>query len=425
MRKLGLFSMILLALNGIIGSGLFLLPGKAAGIVGNWALLVYFVVATIVMAIAWCFCKCASHFTRNGGSYLYAKEAFGDFIGFEIGFMRWAVSMIAWASLTVGFITALSAFYPVVLEAPYKQLLIIGLIGGLGILNYFGTTSVKKFNNVITIAKLIPLLLFLGFGLFSLHVGNFSGEGVMPFSVTDFGAAALLIFYAFSGFEILPVAAKEMENSKRNIPLAMMTAILLCSLLYFLVQAISIGVLGSDLIDSNSPISDAAALLFGNWVKHFVTFAMLASMGGIMIVNSFIAPRSCSALSEEKMLPAAFSAENRFGAPSLAIFCTVAITIAIALSGNFVQLVTISVISRFAQYITTSLSLYVFEKRGVMQPFDRPWKRFIPIFALTGVGWLILQADLIQLLLGFSALFVAIPLYFVQKKFLTPSQTDS
>src|SRR5262245_31339894 len=122
-KKIGLISMIFLCLNSIVGSGLFLLPGQVAAICGNWGLLVYAGVALMVMSIGWCYAQCAGHYTRNGGAYLYAKEAFGDFIGFEVGLMRWVVSIIAWASLTSGLVLALGSLWAEALLYPTKQFL--------------------------------------------------------------------------------------------------------------------------------------------------------------------------------------------------------------------------------------------------------------------------------------------------------------
>ncbi len=83
-HKIGFGSMILLGINGIIGSGIFLLPGKVAGLVSEKSLFVYGFVALLVLTIAWCFAQCAALFNRNGGAYLYVREAFGDFMGFPV-----------------------------------------------------------------------------------------------------------------------------------------------------------------------------------------------------------------------------------------------------------------------------------------------------------------------------------------------------
>src|SRR5262249_25140387 len=116
---LGFWSIVLLGMNGVVGSGIFLLPGKVMDLAGHWSIAVFFLVTMVVLAIAWCFAKCATLFSRNGGAYVYAKEAFGDFIGFEIGFMRWIVGIMAWASIVVGFVTAVSSVWPSALQEPY------------------------------------------------------------------------------------------------------------------------------------------------------------------------------------------------------------------------------------------------------------------------------------------------------------------
>lgn len=418
LKKMNLSDMILLSLNSIIGSGLFLLPGQVAAIVGTWGILVYIIVALIVMAIAWCFIKCASHYSRNGGAYLYAKEAFGNFIGFEIGIMRWVVGMLAWASLTVGFVVALGSLCPIVLQTPFKHFFIIGLILGLGILNFFGLNGVRKLSNIMTLAKLFPLAVFIIVSLFLVRPSYFlSTESLI--SSSSFGSAALIIFFAFSGFEILPVVAAEMKDPKKNIPIAIMTAIILSSIFYFLVQALCVGVLGSALPKSLSPLADVVEIMYGNIGKLLVSIGMLVSIGGVIVVASFITPRSCSVMAEDRMIFPKLVQQNRFGSPYIAIIISVLLTAVIALSGNFTQLITISVVSRFAHSITTCLALFVFDRKGVFKPFDRPWKKGIPIFALIGMGWLIMHTELYQLYWAFGALIIGIPIYFLQKKFQT------
>ncbi|MBA2727833.1 MAG: amino acid permease [Parachlamydiaceae bacterium] len=414
-KKIGLLSMVFLCLNGMVGSGLFLLPGQVAAIAGNWGLAIYILVAVIAMSLGWCYVKCASRFSRNGGAYIYAKEAFGEFVGFEIGLMRWVVGMIAWASLSVGFILALGSLYPQVMVAPLKQILIVSMIVGLGLVNIFGANAIKKFSNIITVTKAIIIFAFIAAGIFYIepqHLSVFDES----FPTDTLGHAALIIFFGFTGFEALTVVAAEMENPRKNIPLAMVIGILSCSLLYFIVQLICIGVLGDDLAHSASPIAAVAEVLFGHWGKILVSIGMLISIGGVIVVSSFITPHSCQALAEDHTIFLKFTKQNRFGAPYGAIIVSSLLTCAVALSGSFMELVTISVVSRFAQHIVTSLALFSLEKKGIMQPFSRPWKRAIPIIAIVSILWLLSNAELYHVIYGLGALVVGAPLYFIQKK---------
>lgn len=111
-KKWNLQTIVLYGINSVIGSGIFLLPGSAYHLLGPASLLAYIFVFILVMSVALCFAECGSMFEQSGGPYLYAKQAFGDFFGYEVGVMKWIVSIIAWATMSVAFSTALSAMVP-------------------------------------------------------------------------------------------------------------------------------------------------------------------------------------------------------------------------------------------------------------------------------------------------------------------------
>lgn len=417
--KIGITSMILLGVNGIIGSGIFLLPGQVMAITGPNSLLVYEFVTLIVLMIAWSFAKCAALFNRNGGAYVYAKEAFGAFIGFEIGLMRWVVGMIAWATMAVAFVTALSTIWPPAIQEPIRTFLLTCIIGGLGLVNVLGISWIKPLNNIVTVAKLLPLVFFIFVGLYFLFPSNIIPPTIMQpnFSEGVFGAAALLIFYAFSGFENLVVVAGEMENPKKNLPIAVMVVVGICSSIYILIQVISMGVLNSNLAGSVTPIADAAHVMWGTTGKWFVVAAMLVSIGGINICNSFVVPRSGEALADDGMLPSWIAYRGACDTPVWAILLTATITCIIALFGSFTQLATISVIARFAQYTSTCLAALVLGKseRKTQGLIQKTIGIAIPILGLAGMAWLLCQATPAQLYWGLGALVLGVPLYFLQK----------
>ncbi len=417
-KKMGLISVVLLGINGIIGSGIFLLPGKVFELAGHFSPFVYIFVTLLVLAIAWCFAQCAALFNRNGGAYVYAKEAFGNFIGFEIGFMRWIVGIMGWAALIVGFVTALSSVWPQALEEPVRSILILGLIGALILFNIAGTRALKHLNNVITVAKLLPLLFFILVGVFYMQQLHFIESVPSEWDSTSFGGAAIIIFYAFGGFETLVVAAGEMRNPTKNLPIAVMTVISFCSLLYFVIQMIATGILGPALSESSAPLADAGEQIFGIPGRWLVTLTMLVSIGGVNISASFIIPRSGVALAEDRMIPKWIAETNRSGAPIWAILITTGFTAIAALSGNFAQLAAISVVSRFAQYGATCVAVMVlYQQREIpVTPFKKVLLTVIPLLALTGLFWMALQATPSQLYWGLGALIPGILLYLLQKR---------
>ena len=214
----GFWSIVLLGINAIIGSGIFLLPNKAYALAGSFSLVVILFDALLAMSLALCFAEASGRFQRNGGPYIYARAAFGNFVGFEVGFMKAAISIIAWAAMANGFATALTAVVPAMKDPSYKDLVIIALMGSLGLINILGVQLSKVINNIVTVGKLLPLVLFIAIGIFYMNGANFtpllpSGETAAEFS---FGAAALLIFYAFTGFEAIAEAAEDMDDPKRT-----------------------------------------------------------------------------------------------------------------------------------------------------------------------------------------------------------------
>lgn len=419
-QTFGFWSIVLLGINAIIGSGIFLLPNKAYALAGPFSLVVIIFDAFLAMSLALCFAEASGRFRRNGGPYIYARAAFGNFVGFEVGFMKAAISIIAWAAMSNGFATALTAVVPAMNEPLYKNLVIIALMGGLGLINILGVHISKVINNIVTVGKLLPLVLFIAVGIFYVNGGNFTpliptGEAAESFS---FGAAALLIFYAFTGFEAIAEAAEDMDEPKRNIPRAIVAVMLLVSLFYFLIVLVSIGVLGSGLAGTKTPIATAAAVFLGSAGGLLVTTGTLVSIGGINLASSFLTPRVIVAIADDHMLPPVFSRYSRFGTPYVAILFATCLGIAIALSGSFTTLAAISVVSRFAQYLPTCLAVLILRRKDPAHPstLEIPFGPVIPAVAIIVSVWLLVQADFHKILIGLGGLVIAVPFYFLMKK---------
>lgn len=416
-KKFDLGSLILLGINSIIGTGIFLLPGQAYALAGTSSIFVYLFVILLAGSMALCFAEAAGLFKSNGGAYIYVKEAFGNFAGFEVGFMKYIVQEIAWATMAVGFVTALSAIWPAAGEGILRVVFIIGLVGGLSLINYFGVDLIKYFNNIMTIGKLVPLILFITVGLFFIKGANFSPLVPQNFGIHAFSQTAILIFYAFTGFEGIATAAEDMDNPKKNLPIAIAAAMSIVALIYILVQVVSIGTLGNALAESQTPVADAVRTFMGSFGGMLVTIGTLISIGGINTASSLYNPRGCEALAERGMLPPVVAKRSKYGTPGIAIFISAAIVIPIALSGSFTELAAISTISRFSQYIPTCLSVLVFRKRDMKSTFRVPLGPVIPIFATVVAIWLLCNASAKNLLIGLGAMIIIIPVYFLMKKY--------
>ncbi|PCG19166.1 APC family permease [Brachyspira sp. G79] len=419
-NKLGLFSIILLGINAIVGTGIFLLPNQAYAEVGVTSIGVIVFDAFLVISIALCFAEMGGMYKNNGGPYLYAKDAFGDFVGFEVGIMKWAISIIAWAAMAMGFPTALGAVWAPAQNPVVQKIIAITILVLLGIMNIMGVKISKIMNNIVTTGKLIPLILFVTVGIFFIKGENFvnpvseSGEVLLK---GTFGSAALLIFYAFTGFESIGVAAGDMDNAKKNVPLAICIVLILVAIIYILIQVNSIGILGASLATTSTPVATAAEKFLGKWAGAMVTAGTLISIGGINIASSFLTPRAGVAMSDEHQLPSIISKRNSKDVPYVAVIISVVLTALVTLTGSFTTLAAISVVSRFAQYIPTCLAVPVMRKKApnMERGFVLPFGPVIPIVATVVSLWLLSQSDLKKIIFGLGGLVIGAIVYFIMK----------
>ena len=418
-KKLSFWSMVLLGINGIIGSGIFLLPNKAMAIIGPASLLVMIFDMLLVLAITFCFAEAGGLFKDNGGAYIYAKEAFGDFVGYEVGFLSWITRILAFSTMTVGFATALGGIIPDWNTDFMKNIIITVIVLVLTIINLLGIKLYEILQNVATIAKLLPFILFIGMGIFFIQPSNFTpmfpgGE----YTPGTFGTAAVMLFFTFTGFETLGVAAGEMENPQKNLPKATLITIFAVSAIYILLLACAIGIMGYELANTTAPVQVAFGQIAGTFGTTVVALGTLVSIGALCIASSFVTPYCGLALAEQHMLPSFMAKRNRFGAPYWCILVSTIIATLVGYTGGFAFLASISVVSRFSQYIPTCLSIMVFRKTMPKAPraFKIPFGPVIPIIALLVSLWLLSQTKPQQLILGLGAAVIAIPFYFLVHK---------
>lgn len=416
--KFGLWSIVLLGINSIIGTGIFLLPNRAYALMGPSSLLILLFDAFLAGCLALCFAEVAGFFSRNGGPYLYAKAAFGDFVGYEVGVLKLVVTIIAWAAMAVGFATALGAAFSFFAGDTMKNLIAAVLIGGLTIMNIAGVKISKILNNLMTISKLVPLCVFIAVGLFFVNGSNFTP--FVPTHMADgaFANAAITMFFAYTGFEAIAVAAEDFKDPKKDLPRGIILTMIIVTIIYMLVVGISIGILGPDLAVDKAPIQTAFGRAVGPVGAYFILLGTLFSMGGINLAESFIAPRACTSLAEDGMLPAFLNRRTSWGTPWASSVVVAILSILLAWSGSFTTLAAISAVSRFTQYLPTVLSVIVFRRKWKdrERTYKIPGGIFVPVVAFLTSLWMLSNAKPMQLVWGLGGILVIAPYYLVYKK---------
>jgi basic amino acid/polyamine antiporter, APA family len=374
-----------LGINGIIGTGIFLLPAKVFRNAGGLAWAAWLAIGGVCLLVGLCFCETSGRSERNGGPYLYARDAFGRWVGVGVGWMALAANLFAYGAVARAFGRNLSFLVPALNRTGPQILVAIAVIGGLAALNYFGIRPGALTSDFFSGAKLIPILFFVGLGLLFVDWHRLA----LPAPAGETTVAALKLggfaaLFACTGFEYVPVAAGETENPRRNVPLALFFALLGSVLLYALVQIVFMGT-HPDPAAADKPLAEAAGAFAGPWAGRFVAVGSVISSFGYLTAVALVTPRYLSALAENGELPPLFARTHpRFGTPTLAIGLTALVCAGLAVFADFDRLSDLNNAAVFAQYVPTCLAVPVLRRTKGTSAFHLPFGATIPILATLG-----------------------------------------
>lgn len=404
--------MVALGVNGVIGSGIFLLPGLVAAKMGPAALVATLFAGFLCFLIALCFAEVGSRFRGTGGAYLYSRVAFGSFIGFQVGWTTWWVRLISWAALANAFALALVDVLPAG-AADYQLIFALAVVLSLGAANLRGARIGASVVNVFTVAKLVPLAAFIVIGLANIddHLFTpFAPDGYAPF-----GETVLIILWAFVGFELLAIPAGEMKEPERDVPRALLITMALVTVVYMGVQVVAIGTF-PDLAGSESPVAEASHRFMGAFGGGLIAFGIVLSVFGSNSGTALVTPRAVYGLAEQGQMPAIFGAVHATRhVPTTAIIVSTLLTMGLAASGSFEELAVIGVVARFLQFLPTCVAVLVFRRNdrrtGEAPGFRIPLGPTVPVLATVLCIGLLTQASTDKLLWGAAFFALGIPFY--------------
>ena len=173
-RGIGRWDMTAIIINTIIGAGIFGLPSKAAALIGSHSVYAIILCAVIVGLIVLCYAEVSSRFSSTGGPYLYAREAFGSVVGFEVGWLYWVVRVATFAANCNLFVTYFGYFVPSASGTWFRIGLISAIVIALTVVNLLGIRQSTLMTNIFTVGKLVPLILVAAVGLFFIQPQNFN-----------------------------------------------------------------------------------------------------------------------------------------------------------------------------------------------------------------------------------------------------------
>ena len=392
-RELGVRQFAANIFNYTVGSGIFSLPAFAVIGLGSAAPLAYVACAIVIALVVLCFAESGSRVSSTGGAYAYVETALGPMIGFVAGCLVFATGWFAAAAVITAVVRSLLALTN---GAPgwLTQVLQLVVVTILVTLNMRGVRTGARLLETITVVKLVPLLVFVGIGVFFIDTSHLAWTSV-PAASTVLGTAGIIIF-AFSGIEGATVPSGEVRNPARTVPRAILLALGAATVLYLAIQYVALGIMGPALANTgNTPLAEAAGMALGPVARTIMILAAVVSMFGYLSANVLSEPRGLFAMSRDGFLPRQLtSVHPKFRTPNFAIGIYGAMVAVVALLGNFEWLTVFANLAALALYFLCAIATLVLRKRDVRmdgQPFIIPGGPTVPIAACLAIAWLFFE----------------------------------
>jgi amino acid transporter len=396
-RVLGIWGLAASIVNLTLGGGIFRLPAAAAGALGAAAPVAYLVCALAMGLIVLCFAEAGSRVALTGGLYAYVEVAFGPLVGFLAGVMLWAGITAATAAVASFFADAMGVLIPSLAGGTARNVFLVGVLVALASLNTVGVRGASRFNAVMTVAKLLPLLLLIVVGATAMHRENLVWTA-SP-ATRDVSRASAVLIFAFLGVESALVPSGEVQDPARTVPRAIFIAMLGITALYLAVQLVTQGILGPALVGQKAPLAEAASIVLGGPGRTLILVGSAISMFGHVSGMTLSVPRMLFAFGRDGFLPAPVAlVHERFRTPYVAIAIQTVIVIALAVTGSFEKLAIVANGSILLVYAACCVAVLELRRRGVQEsgtPFRVPFASVIPVAAVATIAWLLtsLAAD--------------------------------
>ncbi len=369
MKKLGFWSIVLLAINSIIGSGIFLSPGAVISIAGSYTPYVYILAAIFASILAVTFAAASKYVNKSGAAYAYATAAFGDNIGFYVGITRFIAACIAWGVMSTAVVKTVITIFGG--DNTNTTLITIGfliLMVTLLLINITGNKLFEIINNLSTIGKLLALVTTIVAGIVVIVT---TGEvrfsevthivDTSKIDTTTFVLAIVAAFYAFTGFESVASGSEDMKNPEKNLPRAIPLAILSIATVYLGIILVTMALNPQALIETKQVVS-LVAVFHSPIIQNIILYGALISMFGINVAASFSTPRIIEAIANQQQISPWFKKRTKYDFPFNAFIVTflIAIIIPMAFQYNMTSIIVLSSISRFIQFLVVPIGVIVF-----------------------------------------------------------------
>jgi amino acid transporter len=409
-RSIGRWAMTGLVINCMIGSGIFGIPGELNRLLGRASPLAVIIAGLLMASIIAPAAEVASQFSEPGGAYLYARRAFGRFVGLQIGWFSLLSSIAAGATIANLFVVYLGGEVPRAGHGVTRAMVLLAFVGIPAAVNYVGVSKGAILSSLLVVSKILPLVMIIGLGLarFSQRLELIHRTEIVAPGWGNWLNALLLLMFAYQGFEYAIIAGGEVKDPRRTLPFSLGLGLLVVISIYTLLQFVTVATIGTS--SSARSVAETASKLIGPVGGVLTTVAVLMSTGGANSSLMLDAPRLMFSLGAEGEFPPALAKlHERFHTPTTAIVCFAALVWLLAVSGGFFWLLAVTAAASMVMYISICAALIQLRRR---QPeADALRVPFGPVLSVIGIVISVLLIARLQLtqalLMGVTVLIAA------------------
>jgi APA family basic amino acid/polyamine antiporter len=408
--SLGLFDATAISVGAIIGAGIFVVTGIAAGYAGSALIVSMLIAAIISIFTALSFAELTAWQPKEGSIYEYTYQLISPFAGFLTGWMWILSNTFAGAAVSLGFAHYLTALFPILPANWIAAIICIAFT----MLNFFGIRQSALINNFLVAAKLLILAFFIILGVAYINPSNFTPFA--PFQVGVFYGACY-IFFAYGGFARVAVIAEEVKDAKRNVPKAILLSLIISTIVYILVGLIAVGLIGAPkLSDPSSPALTHAISVTGNAAAFYIVSAGgLLATASVLLTSILGVSRMAYAMARRKDIPQTLSKLHpKYSTPYYSIWIIGALMTLLVLFIDLTKVVAISTFALLFYYALANISALRLKVQKRLYP------QFVPILGtVTCLALLIfiLFASTEAWIIGVAGLTAGAIYYVAKKKF--------
>lgn len=421
-RTLGVFGAASMSIGAIIGAGIFVLIGVSAGMGGPGVIVSFLVAGITALFTALSAAELSSFITETGGSYIYTQKAFGDFLGFLVGWIRSFDYIVGAGCISLGFAGYFSSFFGI--PSGRGEMIVIAIILSLllMLINIKGISEASGVTSILVILKITALAIFIIMGGFFLFVEK-DFSNYHPFSPNGIGgilSGASIVFFAFVGFETIGMLAEEVKNPERNVPKAIMLAFLISTFLYIGVSIVAVGLVNWKILEiSTAPLETALKVATSNiFIIKFVSISALFATASVVMTSILGSSRGLFAMARQGMIPRSLAKISKRGVPTFTIIIAGVGISLIAVLGNIKWIASVSNFGNLITYIFINLSLVRLRKKSpdANRIFKVPFYPISPILGIMSCIILLFFLNKNAIIFGGTWILIGIATFHIYKK---------